>query len=87
MIEQIQTDTIRSMFSQAMSDMYRAEVPQYGALIDLVREVNAATLAADPALRARLTVAGDLDRLDVERHGAIRLGTPLNWRRSGACSR
>lgn len=68
-------DDIRSLFSQAMSDMYRTEVPQYGALIDLVRDVNAATLKADPALQARLEAAGELDRLDVERHGAIRLGT------------
>ncbi|MBV6659111.1 MAG: VOC family protein [Devosiaceae bacterium] len=68
-------DRIRSLFSQAMSDMYRAEVPQYGTLIELVRDINAATLDADPALRARLQAAGELDRLDVERHGAIRLGT------------
>ncbi|MDO6729230.1 VOC family protein [Marinovum sp. 2_MG-2023] len=69
------TDEIRSLFSQAMSDMYRTEVPQYGTLIDLVRDVNAETLAADPALHARLAAAGELDRLDCERHGAIRLGT------------
>lgn len=69
------TDEVRSLFSQAMSDMYRTEVPQYGTLIDLVRDVNAQTLAADPALHARLEAAGELDRLDVERHGAIRLGT------------
>jgi len=75
MTEFLNPDDIRSLFSQAMSDMYRAEVPQYGALIDLVREVNDATLAADPALQARLEAAGELDRLDVERHGAIRLGT------------
>lgn len=70
------TDDIRSLFSQAMSDMYRTEVPQYGMLVDLVRDVNAATLKADPALYARLEAAGELERLDVERHGAIRLGTP-----------
>ena len=70
------SDDIRSLFSQAMSDMYRSEVPQYGTLIDLVRDVNAATLKADPALHTRLKAAGELDRLDVERHGAIRLGTP-----------
>lgn len=70
------SDDIRSLFSQAMSDMYRSEVPQYGTLIDLVRDVNAVTLKADPALHTRLKAAGELDRLDVERHGAIRLGTP-----------
>ncbi|UWR38434.1 VOC family protein [Sulfitobacter sp. W074] len=69
------SDEIRSLFSEAMSEMYRAEVPQYGTLVDLVREVNAATLKADPELHAQLEAAGELDRLDGERHGAIRLGT------------
>jgi uncharacterized glyoxalase superfamily metalloenzyme YdcJ len=69
-------DEIRTKFSRAMSDMYRAEVPQYGTLIELVRDVNDAVLAADPALRQRMVDANELDRLDVERHGAIRLGTP-----------
>ncbi|EAR51780.1 hypothetical protein OG2516_06941 [Oceanicola granulosus HTCC2516] len=71
----ISPDAIRTLFSRAMSDMYRREVPQYGALIDLVAEVNAETLAADPDLHARLAAAGELERLDEERHGAIRLGT------------
>jgi len=68
-------DEIRTLFSSAMSDMYRKEVPQYGTLIDLVREVNAEVLDADPGLRGRLTASGEIGRLDVERHGAIRLGT------------
>ena len=68
-------DDIRGLFSQAMSDMYRVEVPQYGTLIGLVRDVNVATLDANPTLKARLSAAGELGRLNVERHGAIRLGT------------
>lgn len=68
-------DKIRTLFSQAMSDMYRAEVPQYGTLMELVRDVNDAALKENPALKSRLEAAGELDRLDVERHGAIRLGT------------
>eukprot|EP00752_Nemacystus_decipiens_P019291 g17347.t1 len=75
-IEHAHCDDIRSMFSQAMSDMYRTEVPQYGTLIELVRDINAATLAADPALKDQMDAAGELERLDVERHGAIRVGTP-----------
>ncbi|RCW23978.1 putative glyoxalase superfamily metalloenzyme YdcJ [Ciceribacter lividus] len=71
----VHSDTIRTLFSSAMSDMYRKEVPQYGTLIDLVRDVNEAVLAADPALKTRLEAADELERLDVERHGAIRLGT------------
>jgi uncharacterized glyoxalase superfamily metalloenzyme YdcJ len=71
----VSPDEIRTRFSQAMSDMYRQEVPQYGTLLDLVADINAEVLAADPALKAQLTQAGELERLDLERHGAIRLGT------------
>ncbi|SDC60718.1 Uncharacterized metalloenzyme YdcJ, glyoxalase superfamily [Sphingomonas sp. YR710] len=59
-----------------MSDMYRAEVPQYGTLLALVDRVNRETLARDPALAARLDRTGECARLSDERHGAIRLGTP-----------
>ena len=68
-------DEIRSLFAQAMSRMYRDEVPLYGTLMELVSEVNAATLAGDPSLAARLQRSDALDRLDAERHGAIRVGT------------
>ncbi len=71
----VHCDTIRTLFSSAMSDMYRKEVPQYGTLIELVSDVNAGVLEAKPELKARLEAAGELERLDVERHGAIRLGT------------
>ncbi len=68
-------DTIRRLFAQAMSRMYRDEVPLYGDLMTLVADVNAATLAADPALSDRLQRNAELDRLDEERHGAIRVGS------------
>lgn len=71
----VSTDRIRSLFTEAMSQMYRTEVPQYGMLIELVGEVNAEVLAKDGELSARLRRAGELERIDVERHGAIRLGT------------
>jgi uncharacterized glyoxalase superfamily metalloenzyme YdcJ len=71
----VSTDEIRTKFSQAMSMMYRQEVPQYGTLLDLVADVNAAALQADPALQASLGRSGQVERLGVERHGAIRLGT------------
>ncbi|MBB3463638.1 VOC family protein [Rhizobium sp. BK377] len=71
----VSTDRIRSLFTEAMSQMYRTEVPQYGALIELVGEVNAEVLAKDQELSERLRHAGELERIDVERHGAIRLGT------------
>lgn len=79
----ISPDTIRAAFAEAMSTMYRAEVPLYGALIELVEAINAEVLARDPALRARLERAGEIGRLGAERHGAIRVGTgaELAWLR------
>lgn len=68
-------DDIRTLFSRAMSDLYRTEVPQYGTLCDLVAQVNEAELRRQPQLARRLWRAGQLDRLEVERHGAIRVGT------------
>ena len=37
-----------------MSEMYRNEVPQYGTLLDLVSDVNALALQAQPTLRRQL---------------------------------
>ncbi|MEN3792256.1 VOC family protein [Fulvimarina sp. MAC3] len=71
----VSPDEIRARFARAMSDMYRAEVPAYGTLVSLVETVNAETLAADPAEKARLAATDNLDRINEERHGAIRLGT------------
>ncbi len=69
------SDEIRTRFSRALSDMYRQEVPQYGSLVDLVADINARTLAAQPDLQAQLERTGEIPRLGVERHGAIRVGT------------
>ncbi len=71
----VSTDAIRSLFTEAMSQMYRTEVPQYGTLVELVADVNAEVLEANPETRAQLERLGELDRINVERHGAIRLGT------------
>ncbi|WP_259373445.1 2-oxoadipate dioxygenase/decarboxylase HglS [Aquincola tertiaricarbonis] len=65
-------EAIRSRFSQAMSQLYRAEVPQYGTLLSLVAAVNAQVLREQPDVLAGPAEAA---RLEVERHGAIRLGT------------
>lgn len=66
---------IRAMFSASMSDMYKTEVPLYGDLLNLVSDVNKNCLDKDSALRQQLADSHELERLDVERHGAIRLGT------------
>ncbi len=71
----IDPDEIRSLFSAAVSDMYRAEVPQYGALLDLVSDVNQQVLAADLWFRTQFERSGESTRRRHERHGAIRLGT------------
>ena len=72
----VSSNRVRDMFSKAMSTMYRNEVPQYGTLLDLVMKVNAETLKKHPKLQQELEEADEFQRLDVERHGAIRLGTP-----------
>lgn len=65
---------IRARFCRAMSEMYKKEVPLYGDLVDLVRDVNAEVMARDPELKARLEALNNLERISEERHGAIRLG-------------
>ena len=71
----VSPDVIRAKFSAAMSHMYRTEVPLYGELLELVANVNQDTLNKNPELREYLTKTNELERLDDERHGAIRLGT------------
>ena len=71
----VSPDLIRQRFSRAMSDMYREEVPLYGALMQLVAEVNAEVLQEHGELARQLRQTGEIERLDLERHGAIRVGT------------
>ncbi|MGE7958698.1 2-oxoadipate dioxygenase/decarboxylase HglS [Pseudomonas sp. NPDC089530] len=71
----VSPDLIRQRFSRAMSDMYREEVPLYGALMELVAQVNAGVLERAPAIARQLRSTGEIQRLDLERHGAIRVGT------------
>ncbi|MDM3455225.1 VOC family protein [Citrobacter sp. Cb028] len=75
MANTITADEIREQFSQAMSAMYQQEVPQYGTLLELVADVNLAVLENNPTLHEKLANADELARLNVERHGAIRVGT------------
>jgi len=76
MTEWVSPDHIRDRFSQAMSAMYQSEVPQYGTLLELVASVNQQVLNQSPELHTRMQEGGELPRLGVERHGAIRVGTP-----------
>jgi uncharacterized glyoxalase superfamily metalloenzyme YdcJ len=71
----VSPDLIRQRFSKAMSDMYREEVPLYGALMELVEQTNRHVLDSDPQVARQLNNTGEIERLDLERHGAIRVGT------------
>jgi len=71
----VSPDLIRQRFSKAMSDMYREEVPLYGALMELVEQTNRHVLDSDPQVAGQLQSTGEIERLDLERHGAIRVGT------------
>ncbi|MDQ7986534.1 VOC family protein [Pseudomonas sp. G34] len=71
----VDPSAIRAQFSSAMSAMYRAEVPLYGDLLELVADINAQALAGSEALRQQLEWTGEIERLGMERHGAIRVGT------------
>lgn len=71
----VSPDLIRQRFSKAMSDMYREEVPLYGALMQLVEQTNREVLARQPDIACQLDSTGEIQRLDMERHGAIRVGT------------
>lgn len=75
MAQSITADEIREDFSQAMSAMYQQEVPQYGTLLELVADVNLAVLENNTRLHEQMVNADELARLNVERHGAIRVGT------------
>lgn len=59
----VDPNILRTAFSRALSDMYRREVPLYGTLLELVAETNRAASGATA------------HRLEIERHGAIRVGT------------
>ncbi len=68
-------DHLRSRFVRGLSDMYRSEVPLYGQLVDIVNSVDNSILAA------RGQGFGDLPvRHQLERHGAIRVGTEQEMR-------
>ena len=71
----VSSDEIRDQFSSAMSAMYQQEVPQYGTLLSLVEAVNREVLAANPELNGALQESDELARINVERHGAIRVGS------------
>jgi uncharacterized glyoxalase superfamily metalloenzyme YdcJ len=77
-------NVLRTKFSTAMSDMYKAEVPLYADLIDIVTEVNS-TVIFESSISENWFEEDvvDINRLTLERHGAIRLGTPQELKTVG----
>ncbi|NER59269.1 VOC family protein [Pseudomonas sp. MAFF212428] len=71
----VSPDSIRARFSAAMSLMYKQEVPLYGTLLELVSEINQQVMTQQPKVAEALRWTGEIERLDQERHGAIRVGT------------
>ncbi len=65
---------VRSYFTDAMSHMYREEVPAYADLVELVDEVNDRVLARNLDLASQIESEGGQETLRAERHGAIRIG-------------
>ncbi|KAH7324414.1 hypothetical protein B0I35DRAFT_424113 [Stachybotrys elegans] len=69
----VDSDDLRTAFAIAMSQMYKNEVPLYGDLIRIVQGVNKEAYSGSLS-------PDSLDRLTLERHGAIRLGLPEELR-------
>nr|CDI54416.1 conserved hypothetical protein [Melanopsichium pennsylvanicum 4] len=63
---------LRALLASSMSTMYRTEVPLYGDLLSIVSSVNSTVIRSDPDMLTE----DEISRLSVERHGAIRVGTP-----------
>ncbi|GKT56665.1 DUF1338 domain protein [Colletotrichum tofieldiae] len=73
----VDADTLRTTFALAMSTMYKSEVPLYGDLIQIVERVNRDTQVCRlNGVSSSATMEAYTDRITLERHGAIRLGTP-----------
>ena len=68
---------LRAAFAARMAAVYGREVPAYTTLVEVAEEVNRAVLERDGAAAERL---GSIGRVTAERHGAIRVGTPVELR-------
>ncbi|KAF6798892.1 hypothetical protein CSOJ01_12558 [Colletotrichum sojae] len=78
----VDPDELRTSFTLAMSTMYRSEVPLYGDLVRIVAQVNSSEISSALDTKVLAMRFGDVDpsRLELERHGAIRLGTAQELR-------
>lgn len=78
----IDTNELRTSFALSMSAIYKKEVPLYGDLVLIDRTTNQDALSnySDPRVTAIRNEDVASERLELERHGAIRLGTPYELR-------
>ncbi|KAB8212284.1 hypothetical protein BDV34DRAFT_231841 [Aspergillus parasiticus] len=74
--QHVPSANIRQAFAVAISAMYAKEVPLYSDWLSLVQQSNQRVLESDPNLRQKLSTTDNLDRIHLERHGAIRVGRP-----------
>lgn len=68
---------LRAAFAAQMAAVYGREVPAYTTLVEVSADVNRAVLERDGSSAERL---GSISRVTAERHGAIRVGTPVELR-------
>jgi uncharacterized glyoxalase superfamily metalloenzyme YdcJ len=68
------TADLRTQFALSLAALYGSEVPAYNTLVEVTRQVNQDVLVARGQDAERL---GNLDRVSAERHGAIRVGSPV----------
>ncbi|SPO28760.1 uncharacterized protein UTRI_04638 [Ustilago trichophora] len=67
----ITSTQLRAFLASSMSSMYRTEVPLYGDLLSIISSVNSSVIRSNPDVISD----DEISRLNVERHGAIRVGT------------
>ena len=65
---------IRSMLSRKKSEIYQKEVPLFGKLIEIIKDINAQVEGNHPGTLERIGLTQE--RLTEEIHGAIRLALP-----------
>jgi uncharacterized glyoxalase superfamily metalloenzyme YdcJ len=67
---------LRAQFARRLSDLYGQAVPTYSTLVEVARGVNADVVASLGEKAQRL---GSIERVEVEGHAAVRLGSPAEF--------
>jgi uncharacterized glyoxalase superfamily metalloenzyme YdcJ len=73
-VPRIDAMTLRARFAARLSELYGTEVPAYKTLVEVSHEVNRRVMERDGDAAQRL---GTIERVTAERHGAIRVGSPI----------